>query len=81
MGFHGDCERKIVISLSVGRKMTMRFFWRKPGSTENKIGPIDLELNHGDLYVMSEKATGNDWKKRSRYRVVHGVGSKKYIGE
>lgn len=25
---------------------------------------IELILNYGDLYVMSEKATGNNWKKR-----------------
>ena len=41
--------------------------------------PIDLLVKHGDMYIMSEKATGNDWRRRSRVRVVHAAGSKKYI--
>lgn len=28
---------------------------------------------------MSEKATGNDWKKTSKYRVVHAAGAEKYV--
>ena len=28
---------------------------------------------------MSEKATGNDWRKRSKVRIVHAAGSEKYI--
>ena len=27
---------------------------------------IKLKLNNGDCYIMSEKATGFDWKKRSK---------------
>lgn len=81
MGFHGDCERKIVICLSLGRSMRLRFHWRSPGSFKNSEQPIDIDLKHGDVYIMSEKATGNDWKKNSRYRLVHGVGSSKFIGK
>ena len=33
IGFHGDSERKIVICLSLGRESTLRYFWRKPGSS------------------------------------------------
>ena len=29
---------------------------------------------------MSEKASGHDWKQRSKYRLVHAAGSRKYIG-
>lgn len=28
---------------------------------------------------MSEKATGNDWNRRSKVRVVHAAGHKSYI--
>ena len=28
---------------------------------------------------MSEKATGNDWKKKNIYTLRHAAGSKKYI--
>ena len=25
---------------------------------------IDIKLNNGDVYIMSEKAVGADWKKK-----------------
>lgn len=79
IGFHGDSERKTVICLSLGRSSTLRYCWRMPGSSEN--GPsVDIEVQHGDVYVMSEKATGFDWRCRSKVRVVHGAGAAKYIG-
>ena len=28
---------------------------------------------------MSEKATGYDWKSRSKYRLVHAAGYKTYL--
>ena len=31
------------------------------------------------MYIMYEKATGFDWKKRSKVRVVHRAGHKSYI--
>jgi len=38
-----------------------------------------LSLNHGDMYVMSEKATGWDWKYRSRATLRHAAGADKYL--
>ena len=32
-------------------------------------------------YVMSEKATGYDWMKRSGYRVVHAAGHTNYSNQ
>ena len=40
---------------------------------------FDFELQHGDLYVMSEKATGHDWRMSSRFRLVHGAGALSYV--
>ena len=63
----------------MGQTSTLRYCWRLPGSSEN--GPaVDLEIRHGDVYVMSEKATGYDWRCRSKVRVVHAAGAPKYIG-
>ena len=81
IGFHGDSERRVVICLSLGRESTLRYFWRKPGESVNKYGPTDIKVRHGDIYIMSGKATGNDWRKSSRYRLVHAAGSVKYIGK
>jgi alkylated DNA repair dioxygenase AlkB len=74
IGYHGDAERKIVICLSLGKSTTLRYHWRLPGSSDHTLQPTDIKLNHGDVYVMSEKATGWDWKSRSKVRVVHGAG-------
>lgn len=75
IGYHGDAERKIVICLSLGKPTTLRYHWRLPGSSEHTLESTDINLNHGDVYIMSEKATGWDWKLRSKVRVVHGVGN------
>lgn len=75
IGYHGDAERKIVICLSLGKPTTLRYHWRLPGSSDHKFEPTDINLNHGDVYIMSEKATGYDWKSRSKVRVVHSAGN------
>ena len=75
IGYHGDAERKIVICLSLGKSTILRYHWRLPGSSEHELEPTDIKLNHGDVYIMSEKATGWDWKSRSKVRVVHGAGN------
>lgn len=72
IGFHGDTERKVVICLSLGADCTLKYHWRMPNSSENGVG-TSIKLNHGDIYIMSEKATGYDWRMRSRERLVHGV--------
>ena len=79
IGFHGDAERKIVICLSLGSSSVLRYQWRQPGESAPFGPPVDLHVHHGDVYIMSEKATGFDWRKRSLYRVVHGAGASKYI--
>jgi hypothetical protein len=40
---------------------------------------IDFDLHHGDIYVMDEKATGNDWKKKLIPTLRHAAGAEKYI--
>lgn len=45
-----------------------------PDSSEHTLNPIDIKVNHGDIYIMSEKATGYDWKSRSKVIIVHAVG-------
>ena len=40
---------------------------------------VILDLEHGDLYVMSEKATGFDWKRSSFPTLRHCAGANCYI--
>tara|TARA_B100001248_G_C27388724_1_gene461118 strand:+ start:1545 stop:2321 length:777 start_codon:yes stop_codon:yes gene_type:complete len=79
IGFHGDAERKIVICVSLGDSSILRYCWRKPGSSLMFGSPIDIDIEHGDIYIMSEKATGHDWKMRSKYRLVHAAGHSSYL--
>ena len=78
IGFHGDTERVVVICLTIGGggSYPMRWQWFKDGKPVGN--PIDVELNDGDVYVMSEKAVGADWKLRSKYTLRHAAGAEKY---
>ena len=77
IGFHGDTERVIVICISIGcDNYPMRWQWFKDGMPVGK--PIDISLNCGDVYIMSEKAVGSDWKLSSKYTLRHSAGAEKY---
>lgn len=76
IAFHGDSERLIVIGIRLGATIPLVYQWyfnSKPLGEK-----IRLDLNDGDIYFMSEKATGNDWKKKLIYTLRHAAGSKKY---
>jgi len=75
VGFHGDGERSIVVGVRLGKaSMPLRFQWY------NRAKPISdeyvIDLKHGDMYCMSWKATGHDWKCSSKTTLRHGVGRK-----
>lgn len=78
IGFHGDTERVVVICLTIGGggNYPMRWSWFINGKPSGE--PIDIGLNDGDLYIMSEKAVGSDWKKRIIYTLRHAAGCEKY---
>ena len=78
IGFHGDSERRKVIGIRLGNgeSTPLHYQWFKNGEA---IGErIILQLNGGDIYVMSEKAVGTDWKKRLIYTLRHATGCEKY---
>ena len=79
IGFHGDLERRRVIGLRLGATMLLHYQWHYRG--ERVGNRIVLTLNHGDLYVMSEKAVGTDWHKKIIYTLRHaaGVEGSKYL--
>lgn len=77
IGFHGDAERKKVIGVRLGCSIPLVFQWFHDSKAVGK--NIKLELDHGDIYFMSEKATRNDWKKRSLYTLRHAAGADKFL--
>ncbi len=71
IGFHGDAERKIVICARLGGDMPIYYQWFQNGK---KVGDrIKIDVNGGDIYCMSFKATGNDWLKRKIYTLRHAA--------
>lgn len=72
VGYHGDAERRKVVAVRLGAANPIHYQWyfqSKP-VREHYVIPLD----GGDMYVMSEKAVGTDWKKRKLYTLRHAVG-------
>ena len=78
IGFHGDSERRKVIGirLGLGESPPLHYQWFINGKPVGE--RIVLNLNGGDMYVMSEKAVGTDWKRKKIYTLRHATGCKKY---
>ncbi len=76
IGWHGDSERKKVIGLRLGESMVLNFNWFKQSKPIGNM--LRVQLNSGDLYVMTEKTTGFDWKRRSLLTLRHSAGANKY---
>ena len=79
IGFHGDTERRIVICVRLGASFPMNYYWYE---NSNRVGKrIEIHgLEEGDIYIMSDKAGGWDWKLRKNNRLTlrHSAGCSKY---
>jgi len=76
IGYHGDSERSLVIGCRFGEPMDLCYRWYNNSNiiSEN----LCINLEHGDIYFMSEKAVGTDWKKRKINTLRHAAGCLKY---
>jgi alkylated DNA repair dioxygenase AlkB len=77
IGFHGDAERRKVIGVRLGDSIPLHFQWFHKSKSVGK--RMKFELNDGDMYVMSDKAVGFDWKKKSIMTLRHAAGSDKFL--
>jgi len=78
IGYHGDTERRKVIALSLGSPAAINWQWfqnSKPVGDTYK-----FTINGGDIYIMSEKAVGYDWRhtKGGLLTLRHAAGATKY---
>lgn len=76
IGWHGDSERKKVVAVRFGSSLPIHWYWyhRSKRQGDRK----SVMLNDGDMYIMSEKASGFDWKKSSLFTLRHSTGANKY---
>lgn len=78
IGFHGDGERLKVIGVRIGNvnlPLHYQWFYKSKPVGER----IILDLKPGDMYIMSEKTTGNDWKKKNIFTLRHATGPPRFI--
>jgi hypothetical protein len=76
IGYHGDSERRKVVGVRLGASMEMHYQWYKDGQPVGE--EICVPLYGGDIYIMSEKAVGTDWKKKLIYTLRHATGCEKF---
>lgn len=79
IGWHGDTERSNVIGVRFGATMCIKFAWFQ---WSRQISDAhEIVLNHGDIYIMSKKAVGCDWKrtKGGHLSLRHCAGVGKYV--
>jgi hypothetical protein len=76
VAFHGDSERVMVVALRLGEAIPLHYHWFDNGKPVGE--RVILTIGSGDLYIMSEKAVGTDWKKGG-LTLRHAAGAKKYL--
>jgi len=77
IGMHGDGERRKVIALRLGSNMPLVYQWYYHSQPVGQ--KFNIMLEHGDMYIMSQKAVGTDWRSSSKFTLRHGAGCNKYI--
>lgn len=79
IGWHGDSERVKVVAVRLGTPdvdTPILYQWYK--NSEPVGEPISISLRPGDIYMMSEKAVGTDWKRKTIYTLRHATGASKF---
>jgi alkylated DNA repair dioxygenase AlkB len=77
IGWHGDTERKCVLGVRLGEPFDLHYQWYYKNE---KVGnPFSIQLNSGDIYIMSSKAVGFDWKSKNKYTLRHAAGNVKNL--
>lgn len=76
IGYHGDGERRKVFAVRMGADMPLYYQWFQ---RHVPVGPrMQFDLHDGDMYMMSEKAVGFDWKQSVMPTLRHATGTDEY---
>lgn len=76
IGYHGDSERRKVVAMRMGESMPLYYQWFQ--NSEPVGERVQIDLSDGDMYIMSEKAVGTDWKKKIIGTLRHATGCDKF---
>ncbi len=76
IGYHGDTERRQVIGVRLGHQNPLVFRWYN--RAERISDEIRFVLGQGDMYIMSAKAVGNDWRRSTLITLRHSAGCRRY---
>lgn len=69
---YSDSERRVVVAARLGASFSLYYQWYY--QTKEVGSRIALNLDHGDLYIMSDKAVGHDWKRKIIPTLRHAAG-------
>jgi alkylated DNA repair dioxygenase AlkB len=76
ISYHSDLERSKVVAIRLGTSIPIYFNWFY--KSEPKGQRMSIDLHHGDMYIMSEKAVGTDGRKKTIPILRHSTGAAKY---
>lgn len=77
IGFHGDAERKYVAAVRLGASMPLHYQWFYRHAPVGR--RVASQLHDGDVYFMSDKAVGHDWKSSTCPTLRHAAGAPVYL--
>lgn len=77
IGYHGDSERRIVVGCRIGGNMPLHYQWFLNSKPVGK--NFRIVFHHGDMYIMSDKAVGFDWKSKSILTLRHAAGCDEFV--
>lgn len=77
IAYHGDAYRRKVIGVRLGAMIPLHYTWFHKNHSVGQT--CKLNLNHGDLFIMSQKAVGTDYRSASKITLRHAAGCAKYL--
>lgn len=70
---HGEINKKILICARFGAQFPLHFQWFVKWKAVGS--PAKFMLNPGDMYILTNKAIGNDWRKATILTLRHGFAA------
>lgn len=78
IGYHGDGERRKVFAFRMGASKQMPLYYQWYQRSAPVGDRIEVVLEDGDMYAMSEKAVGFDWLKKIVPTLRHATGTDQF---